>query len=67
MNATALEAWRNRPLQVRVLDLCPLCKKLAEKVEKRVIYSGFGTRIDETCCEPCMQVVREEYNGVMCC
>ena len=67
MNATALEEWHHRPLKVRVLDLCPICNKLAEKVEKRAIYSGFGTRIEETCCAPCMEALRDEYNGVICC
>lgn len=67
MSSEQRAAWNKRPMVVTVKDCCPRCNKLVEGVQKRVIFSGFGTKIEETCCTPCAEAIREEYNGVTYC
>lgn len=67
MSEKQREAWNARPVSVTVQELCPRCNKLVEGVSKRTVYTGFGTKIEETCCAPCAEAIREEYNGVIYC
>jgi hypothetical protein len=57
----ALDAWRSRPMQVRVLEPCPRCKQLAEGVEERIIYGAWLQKFKETCCAACAPAVQREY------
>ncbi|MGF6634827.1 hypothetical protein OKW39_001978 [Paraburkholderia sp. MM6662-R1] len=46
----AVEQWRSRPLQVRVLDRCDECGEMKEDVQKRVNY---WPNITAVCCGKC--------------
>lgn len=59
--------WNNRPMVVTVRELCGKCNNLVEGVQKRTIFTGFGTKIEETCCVSCAEAIRAEYNGVVHC
>lgn len=60
---TSLEAFRSRPMQVRVFSECPRCKQLAEGVEERIIYGAWLQKFKETCCAACAPAVQREYLG----
>jgi len=64
------EKWRNRPLTVRVLELCPECNVLKEDVKKREarLY-GYGKSFTVLACLNCFTDVKrrreaEMYEGV---
>ncbi|APR40002.1 hypothetical protein [Paraburkholderia sp. SOS3] len=63
MESKSLEAWRNRPMKVTVMELCPRCEKLVEGVETRSFYGAFGQRFSAYCCQPCLVLVRNEALG----
>ena len=65
--STATDAWRNRPMEVRVLELCPHCNKLEIDVKQRTIYGPWGQRFEETCCAKCVPAVSAEYGDMTIC
>jgi hypothetical protein len=56
----ALEKWRRRPLQVRVLDRCDECGELKEDVRKRV---NAWPNITAVCCANCFVEMTGECSG----
>jgi hypothetical protein len=56
----AHEKWRNRPLQVRVLDRCDECGELKEDVRKHV---GLCPNITAVCCAKCFTEMSTEFSG----
>ena len=56
----ALEQWRRRPLQVRVLDRCDECGELKPDVRKHV---SFWPSITAVCCTQCFTEMTEECSG----
>jgi hypothetical protein len=52
----ALELWRSRPLQVRVLIRCDECGELKDDVQKRVNYRS---NIAAVCCAKCFAEMTE--------
>ncbi|CAB3802985.1 hypothetical protein LMG28614_05715 [Paraburkholderia ultramafica] len=56
----ALEQWRSRTMQVRVLDRCDECGQLKEDVQKRVICWSNSTAL---CCVKCFTEMTGEWNG----
>lgn len=65
MNDRQLEAFWHRPMKVDVFTRCPVCEKLVQGVEKRKISIGFGQLLEQECCTPCVQVVKDEYAAVV--
>jgi hypothetical protein len=59
-----LEAWRNRPMTVKVFDLCEPCGQLLEDVHER--YNYFS-RTKTVCCADCMERMIREASGVVVC
>lgn len=57
MKPEQLDAWRARPLEVRVYSECPVCEKLALGVERRTFQVNWWLRRDETCCADCVPAV----------
>ena len=56
----ALEQWRCRSMQVRVLDRCDECGELKEDVQKRVNY---WPKIAAVCCAKCFAEMTGECSG----
>jgi hypothetical protein len=52
-----LDAWRARPMTVRVLEICPVCETLAEGVQRRTFQVKWWLKKDETCCTACVPAV----------
>jgi hypothetical protein len=61
---SALENWRNRPLQVRVLDRCDECGELKEDVRKNV---SLWPNITAVCCATCFAEMTKECRGFAVC
>jgi hypothetical protein len=57
MDADQLDAWRSRPMEVRVFSECPRCKKLEQGVEKRTFQVNWWLKKTETCCAACVPEV----------
>ncbi len=55
------EAWRRRPLEVKVLDRCDECETLQPDVKKRVNYWPSFTTV---CCGNCYSKRLAEYEGL---
>ena len=65
MKATgALEQWRRRSMEVRVLDRCDECGELKEDVQKRVSY---WPNIAAVCCAKCFVEMSGECGGLDAC
>lgn len=60
----SLDAWRNRSMTTRVLDLCEHCKQLKEDVKER---RNWWPAIQSTACADCHQKLIREANGVVVC
>lgn len=68
---TTSEAWRRRPMVVKVLEHCEHCNSLKEGVEKRE-HKSYWPHFTLTLksCEPCFEVAKREraaeYNVTIC-
>lgn len=65
------EAWRRRPLEVKVFEHCARCNSLQEKVESRTHQSYWPTfTLTLKSCEPCFEIAKREraaeYNVTIC-
>lgn len=49
----SLEAFRNRPMTVRVFSECPKCGELSDSVKEREMYGKWLARHKVTSCQPC--------------
>jgi hypothetical protein len=68
VNAKELEAWRARPMEVRVLELCGHCDTLKEGVAKHEHKSYWPSyQVSMTSCPACFELAkskaRDEANG----
>jgi hypothetical protein len=55
------DAWRNRPLTVRVVEHCDRCNTLKEGVETRSHKSYWPTfEISLKSCAPCFETAKRE-------
>ena len=61
MTSSQLDAWRRRPLEVRVLDLCPECKQLKEGVKTRQSY---WPTFSMSSCNDCYTERVAEFNSL---
>lgn len=56
----SLEAFRNRPMQVRVFSECPKCGQLSDSVKERDMWGKWLARHKVTSCQPCAPGIQTE-------
>jgi len=61
MTSSQLDAWRRRPLEVRVLDRCNECATLQPDVRERI---NFWPNIRAVCCSNCFNRMLAEFNDL---
>lgn len=56
----ALDAFRSRPMTVRVFSECPKCGQLSDSVKERDMYGKWLKRHKVTSCLPCAPGIQSE-------